>query len=387
MQNTAPSSSPSETEPPLPESGLPPPSSPARIVELDGIRGIAIFLVLLSHLVPFFELHGIPLWQKFVLRTWSAGWVGVDVFFVLSGYLITNILVGGVNKPEFWRKFYIRRALRIMPAFSFAFALALVLTPAASPTTIFLYSAFLGNWTILGKQIELIGPVWSLAIEEQFYFVWPQIVARLSRKQLLRTAIGIAALSEILRLVFFLCHIDGWVSYNVTFTRLDGLAVGAALALATLDERVISFLKRHGMRVALIAAGFFAAGFVALGLSYFPWDQRAQLLAIPAVCVLTAMGIFLVLIEELPARLKKLLSNRFLAYLGLRSYGIYLIHTFVFEGMKLFLVRDLHLPAEHGFGMGMLIAASAIAASVIIAELSWRIVEQPAQRLRGFFKA
>jgi peptidoglycan/LPS O-acetylase OafA/YrhL len=194
-------------------------NSPTHIGELDGIRGMAILLVLIG--------HG---WHRFTLLAVS----GVDLFFVLSGFLITRILLSSVGKPQYFPHFYARRILRIWPLY-FAILAITYLTPLFSFSRVdfpaWRFVLYIQNfWTLAGTPSSL-SATWSLAIEEQFYLVWPLVIWLCRKPKYLSTIAFIVILAcPVIRASYDLHGID---PYMLTFARLDGLAIGAAFAIIT----------------------------------------------------------------------------------------------------------------------------------------------------------
>jgi peptidoglycan/LPS O-acetylase OafA/YrhL len=190
------------------------------IPELDGLRGIAILLVMIG--------HG---WSRLSLLAVS----GVSLFFVLSGFLITRILVRSVGEPYYFSNFYARRAIRIWPLYYLILGITF-LTPifpfihAEFPSYRFLL--YIQNFWSLDKAPPILGPTWSLAIEEQFYLVWPLLTwfCRTPRR-VWWMAIILMSITPAIRIEYYLAGID---SYALTLGRLDGLATGACLAALTL---------------------------------------------------------------------------------------------------------------------------------------------------------
>ena len=173
----------------------PPKAVNRRIPELDGLRGIAILLVLMFHLTP----AKVPLLAAYFIQ---AGWLGVDLFFVLSGYLITGILVDTAGRPGYYRNFILRRTLRIFPLYFACLAIACIRTywPAYSPGHGFFetggwwYAIYLGNVQVFLQNrwpLDLaLLPLWSLQVEEQFYLTFPLLVASVTRRNLARILVA-----------------------------------------------------------------------------------------------------------------------------------------------------------------------------------------------------
>ncbi|HZS62673.1 MAG TPA: acyltransferase [Gemmatimonadaceae bacterium] len=301
-------------------------SHPSRVhlPALDGLRGIAILLVLLFH-VPGFEA-----WFKF-------GWIGVDLFFVLSGFLITSALLDGVDRPRRARTFYVRRALRILPLGYGAIVLALVVMPyltdphdpgyrhlAANQVYLWTYTA---NWPVArgwgnnGSSLFVLDHFWSLAVEEQFYLLWPLVIWWTSRATARRVAWAVIIGGPVCRLAFVLAGAYPTMLYFFTPCRLDGLAVGSLVALSFRDpadtERVI---RRAGViaAVALVLLLVWTRGSVA------NMDPR---IAVVGYSFLAWMFGWLVTAAALrPAALWRTPA---LVSLGRYSYGLYVFHPLV----------------------------------------------------------
>lgn len=361
-----------------------------RVAELDGIRGVAIAAILMVHSSEFLVV-GIK--QKpvyFALyRIMATGWLGVDIFFVLSGFLITTILLDDSGRADFWSRFYLHRSLRILPAFAVVFGLTIVaihfLTPEIHLTAAVILPAifFTENWTVLNNtEMPMLPHLWSLAVEEQFYLVWPQIVRRLSTATVLKVSLGLALACELLRVILALNHVSVWIIYAITPTRIDGLALGAGLAAAVTLHATQRFLVSYWRRIALLSGVLLAAAFVLLHRSLLPGNVLSQILAIPATILLTAMLIYGSISSALPAMLRRVLANPVLTYLGRRSYALYLIHLPILFGAWQNRVhgRLSYLPA--GLRINTMLVLASIAICIALTELSWRLVESPAQSLR-----
>jgi len=192
--------------------------------ELDSIRGIAILAVLLFHAFvwQYGNFHFGPLAKQFLAAT-QPGELGVNLFFVLSGFLITGILLDSKSRPYFYRSFYIRRALRILPAY-YALLILLLLFHWSSPGFVGLSFFYLANVTTFFGVACGYGPLWSLAVEEHYYILWPAVVHKLSSARLAAAALGIVAFVPVLRAVSFSL---GW---------RDGLSIGTR-GLSPMDWR------------------------------------------------------------------------------------------------------------------------------------------------------
>jgi peptidoglycan/LPS O-acetylase OafA/YrhL len=152
--------------------------------ELDALRGIAVLGVMALHAFfwPYSALS-FGMWGKIILTITRPGWVGVNLFFVLSGFLITGILLDSKARPDYYRRFYARRALRILPAY-YLLLLCLLLLRSSSAAFVGLSFVYLANMTSFFAVSCDYGPLWSLAVEEHFYILWPTVVHRITPRRL-----------------------------------------------------------------------------------------------------------------------------------------------------------------------------------------------------------
>ena len=319
-----------------------------RLPGLDGIRGIAILLVLGYHLAE-------PWWVS------AFGNLGVTMFFTLSGFLITGLLLDDADElgRVRWRHFYARRALRLVPALLvFAVLVFTVQRTAGIGSNLALVPVlgYVSNWALVaGANLGWLGHTWSLAVEAQFYLLWPPLFAVLARRRdwaLGLTLAGIAA-SIVTRIVLW----DGGAGsdrvYYSSDTRADGLLVGCALAL------LLARGVRPRVRPALVGAA--AAVLVALVVVAGP-SRYLNAVGVPTVTPWFTAALILLAISS-----PGLLAARTLAWWGDRSYGIYLWH------FSLIRAAD---NAAHS--VPVLIAAGVL--GVLVADLSWRYLERPLLR-------
>ena len=219
-----------------------------RIPQLDAVRGVAILIVMFHNISPKYPVFHLD-------RIFADGWMGVDLFFVLSGFLITGILLNTKQSGGYFKNFYVRRCLRIWPLYYslifFMFVVVRFLNRSEYQDVLrtsspwWAFPLFLQNF-LLPVSTNAAGPLgvtWSLAIEEQFYAVWPLVVRFCSRTQLRRIAIAEICISPALRYYLALHRVD---LYTNVFCRLDGLMAGALLALLVRAENFVAakFLKR-----------------------------------------------------------------------------------------------------------------------------------------------
>ncbi len=334
---------------------------------LDGLRGVAISLVLMVHLasptLPFSS-------EAWLATRRLVGWVGptgVDLFFVVSGFLITSILLTCRESPGALRAFYVRRALRILPAYyafvGLAFLLPLIRRayPALAdpwPTLLFVQ-----NWQLAFNDGAPGWPnniLWSVSIEEQFYLIWPLAVYALSRRSLVRVTLALIVLSVVARVVSWQL-IGGSAASFLTFCRLDGLALGALAALGCVPRRLTLVMVASGVAYGLTTAVVMAA----IDIGFVGW------------LLLVAFGKLAISLFYYAVMLKLGgPANAAMVYLGRRCYGLYLFHApaITFAGFA--------FPA---YRWGVALPIAGLLWTLAAAELSWRLIEAPALSLKRFF--
>lgn len=340
-----------------------------KIPQLNAVRGLAVLLVLLHNTDRYPSLH---------LQLISAnGWMGVDLFFVLSGFLITGILVDTKESDGYFKNFYARRCLRIWPLYYSALLFMFVIVPLLRPSEAHIvfearsapwwaYPLFLQNFLVPIPTMAtgLLGVTWSLAVEEQFYLVWPLVVRFCSVTQLRAIAITAICFSPALRFYLSLHQVN---IYSNTFCRLDGLMAGVLLALVL---RTSSFVPSRFVARAWVT--FLVSAPLALVIEAF----HARWIGFSLVALAAVSFIYLALFST-QRWLQSLLTNRVLVYIGTISYGVYLLQKIPLDAAKTF-----HMD-KHPF-LALPITA---AATFAMAALSWNLLEKPFLKLKRFFEA
>ena len=338
-----------------------------RIPQLDAVRGLAILVVMFHNISPKYPLfHSDQLFRD--------GWMGVDLFFVLSGLLITGILLDTKQSLGYFKNFYVRRCLRIWPLYySLLFFMFVVVrflnsseyhlvVQTSSPWWAF--PLFLQNF-LLAISTNAAGPLgvtWSLAIEEQFYLVWPLVVRFCSITQVRQLAIAEICLSPMLRYYLWLHHVD---LYTNIFCRLDGLMAGALLALLVRSDNFVpSKLLQRAWILLLIAAP----------LAFLTEAYHARWIVFSFTALASAAFVYVAMFSE-RKWLQRIMTNQFLVYTGTISYGLYLLHKIPF-GM----VQVLHLDRRPYLPLPIILVAS-----YALAALSWNLLEKPFLSLKRFF--
>lgn len=295
--------------------------------ELDALRGVACLLVLFFHgLGNRYVIQNVNLPERLLVRLSSFGWTGVNLFFVLSGFLITGILLDTRDRTDFYRRFYIRRALRILPAYYGILILVAVAWRVGvsdrpnSWSFLALSTIYLANMTpLFGVPIEF-GVLWSLAVEEHFYLFWPVCVRRLTRRHIFFLAVGICIVALALRIVAFQFGYNprGWYTWLVC----DGLAMGALLAIG-----IRHYCENRNAVWRITGLAFFIA-FGSILIDELG-GQRIEGGALQITGINAFFASLLVTALMMGSRFG--IRFRVLEFFGDISYGVYLVHTLFFD--------------------------------------------------------
>lgn len=367
---------------------------------LDGVRGLAVALVLVCHVA--WDFSSPSYMERGLIEVARAGWIGVDLFFVLSGFLITGILLDTRGGPKYFRHFYVRRTLRIFPLYYAILVGVFVITPLVAATrdrrwftdivdqqgwfwtyTSNVFLAVTGRW----EQTGILGHFWSLAVEEQFYLIWPAVVLLLSPRQL-RTACGVILLAALaLRVLIALGPSPDLGAFTLMPARADTLAAGAWLAAAL----------RTGVRLDTIQR---VAPWV-LGLTLvtvtllFVWYRRLSETDFFTMTVgFSSLGLGFAALLTLgldhpkrPTRFGTLFRRRSLRVLGKYSYAMYCFHPLIQGALGSAGIRADTMPIVGGsvlpslFGYGTLVLVLTFGASYA----SWNLLENHFLRLKDRF--
>ncbi len=376
--------------------GVPEGSPYARhLPALDGVRGFAVLGVACSHLFPA-SPHSA--FEAAIHNTFAFGASGVDLFFVLSGFLITGILYDSLPDPGFFRKFYARRVLRIFPLYYgvlAVFALAALTFGLNFHHELLSLALYLQNSNLIAQRIrDYLGPTmlplphfWSLAIGKQFYLVWPVTVFLLrKRRRLLIFCAAALLICPLLRFALFRHGINYFVIETNTVCRADTLLAGAALALL-LRSRFHDCVLRAG--VWLFLAGALASAVMVFLVNHGPIHRSPTgfqvFLALDFSAILLAFTGVIAL--ALRSRLVAVLCTlRPMRWLGKYSYGIYVLHLicFIYLEKRLRSLIHAHVTANKMVDIvlnGLLI----FCISILAAYLSYNLYEKHFLRLKRFF--
>jgi peptidoglycan/LPS O-acetylase OafA/YrhL len=351
-----------------------------RLVELDGLRGIAIALVVLFHFGLF-----------------PPGWVGVQLFFVLSGYLISEILLTEKETPfpAYLSRFYWRRSLRIFPLYFFYLIITSALCAATNePKSFEIDWPFLVTYTTnFGRlRVSDVGPafghLWSLAVEEQFYLLWPLAVYFCSLASLKRIILATIVFSPVVRAISYFAirylgydELAGRAVYVLPFTQFDAFAFGAAISVWHL--RNFQYPRRLIVAVGLLTAllgaavilhqhfAYRAAFKASLGYQMYLLPDYGFIWAYSLLNLLSAAAVICA-IQRLPT--VGFLRNSILSRTGVISYGIYVYHVPVLIGLKWLL---------GSFAENFTLFVAYAGAVFVVSELSFRFIEKPFLSMRN----
>jgi peptidoglycan/LPS O-acetylase OafA/YrhL len=369
------------------------------IPALDGLRGLAILMVMFSH---FSILGGLGFAATLALRFVGCGAFGVDLFFVLSGFLITGILLDTKQAPHALRNFYMRRTLRIFPlnyAVLLAFYLFALVVPMsyvhAKPAMQFQsvlhdwpwYATYTSNVLIGSRNNSghgFLTVTWSLSIEEQYYLIWAPLVLMLRPRTVIRLSVLLLAASLAARCLFILSGASPLQIYVSSICRADGLALGSYYAAVVrrdgFSQRKATARAKLVLTVALPLLVFLAC-FGALN------TKSLFCRTIGYTLIAGTFSQMLVLAIDKQTRMAWILRFRFLGWFGVYSYGLYLLHTPMRSALdKLWPTGDAwRNTAISGLASQALFTTVGIAATMILALVARRVIEEPALRLKRYF--
>jgi peptidoglycan/LPS O-acetylase OafA/YrhL len=384
------------------------------ILVLDGLRGLAILLVMQHHFWGLaFGLGGRQATigvDRYAARVFGVGWCGVDLFFVLSGFLITGILYGAKHSNFYFRNFYARRFLRIFPLYYAFLLLIFIVWPqfewsslrhfAETAQLDQIHHSQLWYWSYMinigsgfryfHAEVPIVhSQFWSLAVEEQFYLVWPLLVLLLSRRTMMTVCGGLVVGALVFRYVLVDPSSASWANFNAAHVllpaRVDTFALGSLLALALRGGTNFVKYKTHALAVGGVALTVLIVFFVRHhGLSAL--DKDVQTIGFSALALLFAALLVLAVASVPASPLHRLFTSSGLRMLGRYSYAIYVFHL-------LFAFELAGLAARHGwartvFGsqipFNAMFSATCTAAVIVLGWLSWHLFEKQVLKLKRY---
>jgi len=345
--------------------------------ELDVVRGLAIIFVLFYHGVapPLNATLSRP--ARIAYEVSQRGWVGVNLFFVLSGFLITGILLDSRKRNDYFRHFYLRRARRILPAL-YALLLILVASGYISWRFLVLAALFFANGSSLFGVGLQYPPFWSLAVEEHFYLVWPILVRKFSERTLMAGLASIAIVTPAVRAAgFVLAGRQPDFVGLLTWFNLDGLAAGALLAIWL---RQPTFHRLHLKRAAM---PMLVAGVCVFLL--LPSGRLMNVMFSATACNVASAGLLSSVMLLGTSRWHNLVARPFLMFFGYISYGLYLAHVLAFRIAEILISGVGWVSASPTFLMAQrFFIGSGLA--IAVAYLSRRSLEEKFLRSRSVAK-
>jgi peptidoglycan/LPS O-acetylase OafA/YrhL len=355
------------------------------IKTLDGIRGVAVLGVLFVHYGDLSQSHSAFL--RFLGLVKGAGWIGVDLFFVLSGFLITGILLDTRNDPRRTTNFYARRALRLFPLFygvSFAIGIYMLLAHLPWHAAYSLYLLYAGNFVAI--KYDMIGvvhvaPLWSLAVEEQYYLLWPFVLWRLRGAERIKPILlACLIVPAILKIILLALHTDPNISYYMLPTHVEPLAMGSFAAIvmrSDLGPRLVAW-SRVLLPLSMMSI-------VGLGLieGRMAIQDPAVRFAFPLFGLFGCCLILRSFVEG--ALTARVMSNPILVFYGKYSYGLYVFSSLFHNPLKIYLygwmAKVLHNPILLGVAY-MLVAYLVL---TIVSVASFHLYENQFLKLKRKF--
>ncbi len=383
---------------------------------LDGLRGIAILLVMIKHTwltaSSYYLPENLSTFDQGMMVLLSYGWAGVDLFFVLSGFLITRILLQTRRQPKYFSTFYYRRLVRIFPLYYVLLIIQFYLLPALAtkfpklpggePTSLneqLHYFGYLANFYQVFHPEErfrfLLSPTWSLSVEEQFYLIWPFLVFLWNSRTLIICCLSFIVLCPWIRWVLIEMNKDSWMIYSLTPWRCDGLAMGALVAFWEIAKEEGGLTKPIRRRHILYWVGIVMCISAILGMIIYKGSSR-DVDFTNATMHSALSGLFtcllLLLLDSPSERYLRVFEWSPFRLLGKYSYSIYLFHLPIFTVLALG-IKKLVLPKIVDFlpfpGIAFLLCVIVFligwGVMMLWGYLSWHLFEKHFLSLKKYF--
>ncbi|WP_426527857.1 acyltransferase family protein [Bradyrhizobium sp. McL0615] len=381
-----------------------------RVPALDGLRGLAVLCVMCFHFGTYGGLQADTYAAKMFISLFCNLWSGVDIFFALSGFLITGILLRQKQGPGYFSRFYMRRTLRIFPLYYVAMIVIFVLLPALqlpaldnpgihrvqdAQAWMWAYSQDFAityyNNDFFDPDPLWVGHFWSLGVEEHFYLVWPLIVYLCTRRGLLLTSVLLIVVAPIVRFTMMHYDMDPAAVYTFTLSRMDQFAIGGLLALFVREQEPAQM-----MRWARWAAGatvlYLLVCVIGLKRSFY-WSNPEALGFGFSFLALGSAALIVFAISPQHTAIRGGLELGWLRFLGKYSYGAYVLHVPLQKTFMLLFGPDRieALAAPLGHSVAQLIGllgfiSLAIALSMLLAMVVYKLIEMPFNRLKRHYQ-
>ncbi len=365
---------------------------------LDGLRALAISWVMFGHVSSSLEWEPESAIDKGLTLLANMGWVGVQLFFVISGFLITKILLESKGASNQLKNFYIRRSLRIFPIYYLTLAFFFILLPLLNSSPEWMASPlehqtwfwlYMHNWIRPFLDDSGFGHMWSLAIEEQYYLLWPLLVIALSPKRLMQVCLALIISAPMFRFWFFYEFPEVWggietgasAAYDFTVSRWDAIALGSLLALAIKEPQLYETLKKYNLHA--LAGILLIIGLQIVLLHHFVSVSGGISLFNQTTAALGFFFLVLFIVSKQTSYTTKFFEFSLFKLVGKYSYAMYLFHLpimIVWNNYWQFNIADYQ-----GVKLPLLVAfnyACVFSITFIFAAISWHAFEYPILKLK-----
>ncbi len=370
-----------------------------RIPALDGVRGLAILLVLFHHFTIIIPRTRVETYWKEISEL---GRYGVDLFFVLSGFLITGILINSRNKPDYFRNFYIRRSLRIFPLYYLLVIGSLTVLPKllnllppplseqiASQTVAghwLWYATYCSNFLIALQNKYSHGTLdisWSLCIEEHFYLIWPFLIYTCGNSTVKKICVWAISGALALRILLWSLGFSRLQIYVLTFTRIDAILFGALLAVLFAEPSTRAKWASLSRKKLFLGLGFVLAALALYG--QFRYDSfTMNTIGYTVVAIFFLLLIDLCLPGQNGNNFERFFDHPFFKFFGKYSYALYIFHlpSTYFTKHVFFRGNDFHSLPGFAILWQFIFYVIATLVSVLLALASWNLLEKPMLSLK-----
>jgi len=368
---------------------------------LDGLRAFAILWVMFGHVSWGSKFTATADYHKLIELAAKTGWIGVQLFFVISGFLITKILLQGKGRPNQLRHFYIRRSLRIFPVYYVTLILLFIVIPSLGYSLNWLsaetenqgwYWLYLNNWLRPYIDNKGFSHLWSLAIEEQYYLVWPFFVIFMNKQWLIRICLAMILSAPIIRFLlfyYFQTDVEGVgarAAYDFTFSRWDSIALGSLLAVLISNQSGIDWMKKYASKILIVSVVLTIVQLV-LFRNFSAVGQGGVELLNQTVSAFTFFALVFIVASNNKAWYISLLEFTPVRLIGKYSYAMYIFHLPIMIVWFSYFVPNYEGVSEVGVLMQVLLNYLIVfTLTFTLAAVSWHVLEYPALKLKRRFQ-
>jgi peptidoglycan/LPS O-acetylase OafA/YrhL len=346
----------------------------SHVPSLDGVRAVAALMVMFFHF--FQNYHPVNYFSSIIKTVSGFGQTGVSLFFVLSGFLITRILIKDKQSKNYFLNFYLRRSLRIFPLYYYYLLLVFFIVPFINHTDVPEFSKQIYHWVYLQDfaitfKWDYSGPLhfWSLAVEEHFYLFFPLLVYYLKENQLIYAVIIILMSSIVVR---FILNAHNFEVFYFTFSRLDELSLGAVLAILELRNKLTS---KSSFQYIYLFALVALPTFILWGIYSKEANSLMQVMKYSLISVTYFCAIAFIVSAPETNFVKQALTVKPLIYIGKISYGLYVYHGLCFHNFK-------HI--YHG-NNDWIIFFGSFSLAIIVSTISFYLFESHFLKFKNYF--